>query len=633
MKIIQHMLTFCIRKLRKVNIFPRILFVFCVLLIIPTVFITFFNQHNYATETEKNNLKYLSMLVQNANFKIEQEMSLYEGSASLFTQNDSALIAVKKNEKIQEEFQENKQIIQSALSSIQNNMDGIKALLFIAENNQYSVEKNMGYPSEVYIRDVEAFYNSEIYTKTVAAKGYPVWSDATKDTPTLIFENENDKLGIIGCITLSYQVYDPHTKDVLGTLIYCIYPDHFAKILKEYSSKDKGNTFLVGENGLIEGINATTSAPPFPRLHDGLLEQIFSEHQGDSILESENRELLVSFSGSPDLPIHVVNLSYRDYILQKVNWLSRLNLWLLIFILFVGVLGFYLATISISKPIKELIGATKRAGLGDLSAINISGSHDEVGVLCQEFDKMVSDMKKLIDEVYIAEIRQKTLQLNEKNAQLDALQMQINPHFLYNTLDMIRWQCLYENNGESGSSEMIEKFCTLLRMTTKGNENKETLDESIACASIYLEVMNFRYTNKIVLETYLLVNPEHYKLPYFALQPIIENSIKHAFSDKEVRTNRISIKALLNKYNQLIIYVIDNGEGMPQDKLDSIRRKIANKDMSKNNIGLQNVNQRCKLFYGDDYGLEIDSHLGQGTTVTLTIPIEFIEGKGGVIGV
>lgn len=644
MKIVLRILTFCISKLRKVNIFPRLLLVFCILLITPTVFITFFTQHNYAAETEKNNLKYLSMLVQNANFKLEQETSRYEGSVSLFTQNEKVLLAIEKNKQIQRDFQdiavmgnkeyrENTQIIQSALSSIQNRMNGIKALLFISENNQYSVAKNNEYPSEVYIRNLNSFYNSEIYTKTLAAKGYPVWFDATKDTPKLIFENKSDTLGIIGSIILSYQVYDPSTKNSLGTLIYCIYPDYFAKLLKEYSSKDKGNTFIVGENGLIEGINATTLAPPFPQHHDGLLQQIFSKHQGNSILESDNRELLVSFSGSPNLPIHIVNLSYRDYVLYKVNWLGRLNLWLLSFILLIGILGFYLATMSISKPIKKLISATRRVGSGDLSAIPFSGSRDEVGVLCVEFDKMVSDMKNLIDKVYVAEIQKKTLQLNEKNAQLDALQMQINPHFLYNTLDMIRWQCLYENNGESKSSNMIEKFCTLLRMTTKGNKNKETLGESIACASMYLEVMNFRYTHKIVFETHLSVNPVDYQLPYFALQPIIENCIKYAFSDKEVGTNRISITASLNQLNQLVIYVKDNGEGMCQSKLESIRTTIANKEMSKNNIGLQNVNQRCKLYYGDDYGLRIDSQLQQGTTVTLTIPIECVEAKGEVISV
>lgn len=619
--------------LRKLNIFPRLFLVFCALLITSTAFITFFNQTSYARDLEGNTVKYLSVLVQNANFKLQQEKETFEQGMTLFTRNESILSALRQNEVLSELAKEgdeqaqalydtNRLLIEKSLLSVKNRVKGVKALVFVNEHTQYNMAASKNEGVEAIVRDLDAFCASEIYTQAVQAKGYPVWRDSVKDTTKLLYENERDQYGILGCITLSYQVLTPGTHQPLGVLVCCIYPQHFTQTLQEYSTQQGSNTFLVGENGMLEGILADFSAPPFPEDASLLHDQLFSQNQGSLTVRNNKKDLLVSFCGNEDFPIRIVNLTYRDDALQPVNTLRVHNLLILLIVILVGACGFYLTAVSIAYPVTRLIRSMKKVGAGDFDAMYKTESHDEIGVLCSEFDRMVNDMKELIDRVYVSETREKALELDEKNAQLDALQMQVNPHFLYNTLDMIRWQCLYENGGESPASDMIEKFCTLLRMTIKGEKKKETISESLLHAATYLEVVNFRNTSKIQLETQLDFEPSGYLIPCLSLQPILENAVRHGFSGEETDNRKICIKGRLNGDGNLEICVEDNGHGMTQEQLDALHTSMESSELTKNSIGLRNVNQRCKLCYGENYGIRIKSDLGKGTTVILTIPAE-----------
>ncbi len=622
-----------IRYLRKLNLFTRLFTVFCILLVASTMFITFFNQSNYAKETEEGNIKYLSVLVQNAYFKLEQEKNRLEDSMSLLIQNDALLNALSRNAQLQALvdggdafatglYAENARFIEELLLSTKNRNEGVRALILVTDHNQYTMSADENDPRGVFVRDLDTFYDTEIYTQAVKAQGYPVWRDSVKDSSTLFYEGADYQFSIEGCITLAYQIYRPDIKTPLGVLVCCIAPRYFTNSLQEYSSQNGGNTFLVGENGLVEGISADFSAPPFMEQRSSLLRRIFSQHQGNLLMEAHDQDLMVSFCGQPNFPLHIVNLTYRQHILQKVMQLGKLNFTVMCLVIVIGIGGFYLTAISISYPVNKLISAMKRVGSGDFSAAYKAESHDEIGVLCNEFDHMVSDMQSLIERVYVAEIRERELDLSQKNAQLDALQMQINPHFLYNTLDMIRWQCLYEAGGESAASDMIEKFCTLLRMTIKGDQQKETVQDSLDHAATYLDVVNFRYTNKIVLQTDLSFDPNAYLIPCLALQPILENAVRHGFQIELDHEKQILITGNISSQGNLIIQVSDNGSGMTESQLDALRQSMTHTEQTKNGIGLRNVNQRCHLCYGQNYGIHIESEEGQGTRVFLTIPAE-----------
>ena len=172
---------------------------------------------------------------------------------------------------------------------------------------------------------------------------------------------------------------------------------------------------------------------------------------------------------------------------------------------------------------------------------------------------MADKTDQLIEQVYLSEIRRQEVSISWTNARLDALLMQINPHFLYNTLDIIRWEAMYEANGESPVTQMIEKFSQLYRMGMRTGGNTITLKEGIEHAKTYLEVINFRHREKIQLEIHVEPEEEQLYVPQFMLQPIMENAVVHAFGDAS-RGYRITIRAYREE-EKLFIRIKDNGKG------------------------------------------------------------------------
>lgn len=617
--------------MRKLRIYPRLFLIFSCILIVSTAFIILFNQTTYSRELERNTIQYQAVLMKNAMYKLLQEKEAVELGVFSVTQNESLLKAVKENGQLQAEKQgqtatqkmkENRRIIEQVMLSARDKMRNVRAMILISGQEQYSVSNNANEFGRPVVRDLNAFYDSAIYKKAAAAGGYPSWLDSVKETPQLFYENEQSRFGIVGCMTLAYQLYSPKTREPLGVLVCCIEPQRFVEKLSEYSTKDGSNTFILGQAHLLEGIGAGFSAPPFPKNKSEMRDRIFSENEGHFIIESDGRELLVSFCGEPDFPIRMANLTYRDEFLRPAVRMGWINLQFSAAIILIGACVLYITAVSVAYPLQKLIGTMKQVGAGDFNAMYKAESRDEVGILCQEFDHMVSDMKELIDRVYVSETREKELELAEKSAQLNALQMQVNPHFLYNTLDMIRWECIYENSGESPASDMIEKFCDLLRMTIKGDKKKETIAESLLHATTYLDVVNFRHTHKIELHTQMEFDPEEYQIPCLSLQPILENAVRHGFQGENLENRVICIQGRYTPEGNLVLCVSDNGYGMSKEQLNMLREKLKSAEMGTTSIGLRNVDQRCKLCYGEKYGIQIESQEDVGTSVSLMIPAE-----------
>lgn len=637
-----------INVLRKLNIYPRLVLMFCCLLILSTGFITIFNQIGYARELESNTVKYQSVLVQNAMYKLHQEQESIERAVTDFILNEKVRGAIRENHILlgrvgpfgRQEFnraQENRKVIEYAMSALRNKIGDVRAIAFVgSEGSQYSVSGGRDGGNGSLVRNVEEFRKSEIVLEAQAANGYPSWRDSVKDTPQLFFDHGQTRQGIVGCLTLSYQMYSRLDQEDLGTLVLCIEPRYFVNALREYSSKDGGNTFLVGSGGLLEGIQAGLDAPPYPKDNVKLNKKVFASYQDSFTMEVDGKDLLVGVCADENSPLRVVNLTYRDRALLPATRLGEMNLLVLAIVVLVGAFGFYVTAVSVAYPVRRLMLTMKRVGAGDFNALYKAESWDEIGILCREFDRMVSDMKDLIDRVYVSEAQKKELELAEKSAQLDALQMQVNPHFLYNTLDMIRWECMYENGGESPASDMIEKFCTLLRMTIKGEKKEESVSESLLHASTYLEVVNFRHTHKIALKTDFTFDPDSYQLPCLSLQPILENAIRHGFQEKNKEDCEITIQGIQTPEGDLEINVLDNGYGMDAQQLKKLRSGLNGPkpdQADKHGIGLRNVHQRCKICYGDAYGIRIQSEQGVGTRVTLKIPARPIRKSEGLDGV
>ncbi len=204
-----------------------------------------------------------------------------------------------------------------------------------------------------------------------------------------------------------------------------------------------------------------------------------------------------------------------------------------------------------------------------------------------------------------------------RRTQLNALQAQINPHFIYNTLDAISWRTIGYLGDENEVTEMIGKMADLMRMSMSQTSVMTTLRDELHCAELYVEIMQFRFRNRFTFRNEINDSFSDIALPPFSLQPLIENAILHGGKDAG---HLLSITLTARQLeNVLEICVIDDGIGMTQEKLDDIHRRLERE--SGKGLGLYNVQRRIQILFGEQYGLFIQSEPQKGTQMMIRIPI------------
>ncbi|NEW09108.1 sensor histidine kinase [Paenibacillus sp. SYP-B3998] len=265
-----------------------------------------------------------------------------------------------------------------------------------------------------------------------------------------------------------------------------------------------------------------------------------------------------------------------------------------------------------SKKIRKIMLHTSRLQGGDLSARIRMEGEDELQQISESFNYMCDRLESYIENMYVSEIRQ-------KSAELSALQAQINPHFLYNTLESIRMKALASGNRDVG--QMIYLLADIFRNMIR-NKTNISLSEEIAMCASYLELFQFRYEDTLIVHTQINSSIANCKVLKLLIQPIVENYVVHGFRPNAT-DNRISITAhIVNE--RIVVKVMDNGKGITKETLAGIEKRLRQnhsmESLPSNSLGLFNVNERIRLTYGNEYGIRIWSEVNEGTEVSLEIP-------------
>ena len=274
------------------------------------------------------------------------------------------------------------------------------------------------------------------------------------------------------------------------------------------------------------------------------------------------------------------------------------------------VVSYYLSR-SITKPIKHLSNITEMVSRGDLSVRANLNAGAEVGVLATSLDEMIERINALLTQVRDEEE-------SLRSAELELLQSQINPHFLYNTLDTIVW--LAEAGDQQQVVKMVGNLSDFFRTSLNGGRDIITLRDELRHVSSYLEIQSVRYQD--ILDYEIDVPEELYynSIPKITLQPLVENALYHGIKNKRGR-GHIKITAEYAGEN-FVIYIEDNGIGITEERLKLITDKINNIAEKDDDVfGLHNVNERIQLKFGRQYGLHIESEYGQGTKVSIILPL------------
>ncbi len=253
----------------------------------------------------------------------------------------------------------------------------------------------------------------------------------------------------------------------------------------------------------------------------------------------------------------------------------------------------------------------------EFDLIEEKGGADEIGQLMSDFNSMALRIKKLIQDVYEADIQKKNLELEHKQAELNALQSQINPHFLFNTLESIRIRSLMKNETET--ADIVKSLSkTFRRMLVWGN-NLITVRSEIEYIRDYLQIQKYRFSEKLNYEIYVPDEVLECKVSKMAIQPFIENSCVHGIEGKV--GNGLIALTIKKAEDRLEILIEDNGCGITPEKLEDIRNSLQQTgDLKDSNIGIRNVCNRLRLFYGNEFEFSIESVQDEGTMVYIKIP-------------
>lgn len=249
---------------------------------------------------------------------------------------------------------------------------------------------------------------------------------------------------------------------------------------------------------------------------------------------------------------------------------------------------------------------------------------DEVDDIYLQLYETMHQIEKLIQEVYVQKVNNERLKVKQKESEFKRLASQINPHFLYNTLEMIRVNAKRMSQGDEVETA-VKLLSKLLRNSLENHDQLVSIARELEFTRMYLEIQKLRFKDKIQYEINVESSQLETRIMPFLIQPLVENSFIHGIELKEGKGN---IEIVIGEMDHLLlIEIIDNGIGITTERMAEIEQILAcaeeedDSHQMTNSLGLVNVEQRVKLFYGDEYGMKIESELGKGTKVTLKLPI------------
>ncbi|KGA97823.1 hypothetical protein AJ85_11905 [Alkalihalobacillus alcalophilus ATCC 27647 = CGMCC 1.3604] len=274
---------------------------------------------------------------------------------------------------------------------------------------------------------------------------------------------------------------------------------------------------------------------------------------------------------------------------------------------------------SIVVPLNTVQQGMKKVETGEWRKIKELKGSDEMSSMVNSYNMMVERLSQLVEELYASELKNQEIKLEKQKTELQALQSQINPHFLHNTLETMNAYAVLNESEEI--SEMAEALSNMFRYSIR-NFEVVTIKDELDHINNFLIVQQHRFQEEIDIEYDIAESLLREDIVKLTLQPLVENSIHHGLR-KRFYQGKILIRARCTD-ELLYIDVIDNGSGISEERLDEIRQKLSSESVHELNqhmgIGVNNVHRRIQLIFGQEYGLEITSEVEQGTTVTMTIP-------------
>ncbi|MFH5186823.1 sensor histidine kinase [Paenibacillus sp. TAB 01] len=501
------------------------------------------------------------------------------------------------------------------------------------------------------------FQQSDWYRKVSRSTGELVWIGVHEHS--VIDQNEPRPV-----FTFGRQMYDLHTHQPVGMVIVETDPQQILDALANLRLGERSEVYMLSAQGEIMAASLDE-----PRLRNALGEQprLLQEHE---VLVEEKAGYLIVGSRPSLADWQFISVTPEADLNVELDRMKHYLLYVGSILVVVSTILATLVSRSFASPLKRLIQEMKQVEMGNFRGEPVTvNSYEEINSLVSSFNQMVGRMDELIERV-------KSVSTSEKNAQLQALQSQVNPHFLYNTLDMIYWMLDEQEQDKLGS--VVLALSNMFRYSSHWEaDSNVSLEEELEQIQHYLTIIQLRLDGRLQVE--IDVDPQwlRIRLPKMTLQPIIENAVKHGLERRqEAGVLRVYAEA---DGARLRLFVEDNGPGMEAGALSRLQASLADVSRTepdpaqggfsgpeaapmqqgaaadsggkgmplaaadtgagtaapiapeagtgeaarlRQGIGLQNVHRRLQLMFGEGYGLDIRSVSGRGTTVCLSVPAQ-----------
>ena len=584
------------RKIVRFNSTQSTITVFFSLLMVVAMLIFLSIALNYTRNVTFENSVDLTLNITNqVNENIDSYIRNMENIASLITEGTELPFFLFAGDVSDQEMFAARGRVASQFITIKESRGDIANIAAVSKNGRFIVNDGWEPLSDfVHIED------KEWYQETLSSEsGQVITSSHVQNVIPSSYE---------WVITLSRAMVNHQTNEREGVFFVDLNFEAISDLCNNYQLGSRGYIFILDDQGNI------IYHPRQQLIHGGLLTENIDEIKSSTtpyiITERGREEIIYTISVSEKTGWSVIGVTFTSDLLANTyqTWLIY-GLTTLILLIAVIVISWIISK-EITKPIRKLKDSMELVEQGEFLKAGIEEiANNELGSLTNSFNVMTERIASLIEQNTIE-------QRERRKSEVRALQAQINPHFLYNTLDSIIW--MSEANRNDEVVEMTSALAKLFRQAISNDKEEILIREEKEYVKNYLTIQQMRYKDKLDFSIEMDQEIENFKIIKFVLQPLVENAIYHGLKYREGKGHLV-LKGYLDK-SVVCIEVRDNGVGMSEDRLSTIfdEKEI---DFKRNGVGINNVQRRLKLFYGEAYGLRFKSELNQGTTVTVTIPI------------
>ena len=420
-----------------------------------------------------------------------------------------------------------------------------------------------------------------------------------------IFENSNGRYYWVVSLSRGVELTN-RGKMSGGILLVDMNFSGIRQLFTKVNSQGLGYVYLINSDGniiyhpkqnLIFSNMMKENNKKASRYDDGVYDETF---------QGEDRTVIVKTVGYTGWKI--VSVTPKKVFYQNSNRTRIVAGIMLLLSIFLMIFANQFVAVRVARPMKKLEDSLKGIGVDQKPEIYIGGP-PEIQHLGETILSMVEQLRKLTDDI----VRE---QEEKRKSELDALQSQINPHFLYNTLDSIMW--MVESEQYEDAVAMVQALGKLFRISLSRGKNIITVGEELQHARSYLDIQKYRYKNKFISYFEIEEGIEKYKTIKLILQPLIENAIYYGMEYMD-GDGEIHIRAYTREEN-LYFEVEDNGPGMREEQVAGLLTEEPKVRSKGSGIGLRNVHQRIQLYFGEAYGLKIESEPDEGTIIRIHLP-------------